>query len=212
MVPADVQPRRYTAEEYFALEVKSEVRHDFFEGQIIKRPGDTATHNTIVGNCMMALRQALRHSESQVYTLGILLVVSENEHYTYPNLLVCCADDGAGEIALIRQPQLLLQVSYPETEADDHGLKFNQYKKLPSLRHYVLVAQPTWRVEWYRRNEANEWVIVVLTEPNEVLAIQELNLSLTVAQVYEETGVAQLCVKPQELERAPEPDVSLSEE
>ena len=54
------------------------------------------------------------------------------------------------------------------------------------------MAQTTWRVEWYRRNEASEWGIVVLTEPQEVLAIAELNLHLTIAEVYEEAGVAQL--------------------
>ncbi|GAB3636652.1 hypothetical protein GCM10027422_22420 [Hymenobacter arcticus] len=132
---ADAQPHQCTAEEYFALEVKSEARHDFFEGQIIEHPGDTTNHNTIVMNCATAFRQALRHSENRVYTLGILLVVRENKHYTYPNLLVCGAEEGAGEIALIRKPQLLLQVSYPETEDDDRGRKFRQYQQLPSLRH-----------------------------------------------------------------------------
>lgn len=105
--------------------MKSEARHDFYEDRIIERPGDTTTHNTIVLNCLMAFRQALRHSKSRVHTLGILLAVCENEHYTYPNLMVCGADEGAGEIALVRQPQLLLEVSYTEIEACDRGLKFS---------------------------------------------------------------------------------------
>ncbi|MGI4873530.1 MAG: Uma2 family endonuclease [Janthinobacterium lividum] len=137
---AEPQQRQYTVEEYLALEMKSEARHDFYEGQIIERPGDTVMHNTIVMNCMMAFRQALRHSEKRVYTLGILLVVREKEHYTYPNLMVCGANEGIGEIALIRHPHLLLQVSYPETEDDDHGRKFRQYQQLPSLGHYILVS------------------------------------------------------------------------
>jgi hypothetical protein len=46
----------------------------------------------------------LQHSENHVYIIGILLVISEDEHYTYPNLMVCGEDEGAGEIALIRWP------------------------------------------------------------------------------------------------------------
>jgi hypothetical protein len=52
----------------------------------------------------MAFQPALRHSKNHVYILGILLVLRENEHCTYPNLMVCGEDEGAGEIALIRWP------------------------------------------------------------------------------------------------------------
>jgi hypothetical protein len=54
MTHSESPQRHYMAEEYLTLEMKSEARHDFYEGQIIERPGDTATHNTIVGNCLMA--------------------------------------------------------------------------------------------------------------------------------------------------------------
>ena len=181
---AEFQQRQYTAEEYFALEMKSEARHDFYEGQIIERPGDTVTHNTIVMNCMMVFRQALRHSENHVYTLGILLVVRENEHYTYPNLMVCGQDEGAGEIALIRQPLLLLEVLYPETQEYDQGRKFNQYKNLPSLRHYLLVSQKEWLVEWYQLTEHGVWSHTVLAEATDAITIPELGLTMTMAELY----------------------------
>jgi Uma2 family endonuclease len=189
MTHQEAQPRRDTVEEYLALEMKSEARHDFINGQIFERPGDTATHNTIVGNCLLAFRQALQRSENHVYTLGILLVLRENEYYTYPNLIVCGEDQGAGEIALIRRPQLLLDVSNLETDDYDRGQKFNLYRQLPSLRHQVIVSQATMLVEYFRRNEADQWIITVLTEPEEALVISELNLTLTLAEIYDETDV-----------------------
>jgi Uma2 family endonuclease len=189
MTHQEAQPRRYTVEEYLALEVKSESRHDFINGQIFERPGDTATHNTIVGNCLMAFRPALQHSENHVYILGILLVLRENEYYTYPNLMVCGEDEGAGEIALIRRPQLLLDVLNPETEDYDRGRKFKLYRQLPSLQHHIIVSQTARAVEYLRRNEANQWIITVLTEPEEALVIPELNLTLTLAEIYDETDV-----------------------
>lgn len=86
-------------------------------------------------------------------------------------------------------PQLLLDVSYPETEDDDRSRKFRQYRQLPSLQHHVIVSQATMLVEYFRRNEADQWIITVLTEPEEVLVIPELNLRLTVAEIYDETCV-----------------------
>ena len=185
---AEAQPCRYTVEEYLAREMKSDVRHDFYEGQITERPSDTSTHNDIVMNCLVAFRQALRRNEHRVYTLSILLVLRENEYYTYPNLMVCNANEGAGEITLIRRPQLLLDVAYPDTD-DDRGRKFKQYRQLPSLQHHIIVSQTTMLIEYFRRNEADQWIITVLTEPEEVLAIPELNLTLTLADIYDETGL-----------------------
>jgi len=184
----EVKPRRYTVEEYLALEMKNEARHDFYEGWITERPSDTSTHNDIVMNCLVAFRQALRRNEYRVYTLSILLVLRENEYYTYPNLMVCGTNEGAGEIALIRRPQLLLDVAYPDTD-DDRGRKFKLYRQLPSLQHHVIVSQATILVEYFRRNEANQWIITVLTEPEEALVIPELNLMLTLTEIYDETDV-----------------------
>lgn len=105
---AELQPRRYTAAEYLAAEVRSEVRHDYIDGRLLARQGDTTRHNKLVMNCLAAIRPALRGSGYRVYALGILLVLREGQHYTYPNLLVCPSHNGPGEPALMRQPHLLL--------------------------------------------------------------------------------------------------------
>jgi Uma2 family endonuclease len=83
-----------------------------------------------------------------------------------------------------------VEVLSPSTEAYDRGLKFNQYKKLPSLRHYLLVSQKTWLVEWFRRNQYNGWDYTVLAEAEDAVVIPELNLTMTLVQIYEEAGVA----------------------
>ena len=38
---------QYTAEEYFALEAHSEVRHEFFDGEVFAMAGGTKSHNLI---------------------------------------------------------------------------------------------------------------------------------------------------------------------
>lgn len=190
MGQAETQPGHYSVEEYLEREVRSEVRHNFVDGRILERSGDTATNNLLVGNCVAAFRQSLRGSSYRVYALGVLLVLQEGRHYTYPNLLVCPAGDGPGEPALMRQPHLLLEVLSPETADFDRAVKFNQYRQLPSLRHYLLVSQKTWLVEWYRLTEHGVWAHTALADADDAVAIPELGLTLTLAEVYEEAGMA----------------------
>ena len=192
----EAQPRRYTVEEYFALEEESDVRYEFFEGEVFAMAGTTRAHNTIALNMAMALRQGLRTKECLVQIESVRLAVEENRHYTYPDVLVSCDPHDQRESQQVYSPILIVEVLSPSTSAYDRGLKFKQYQKLPSLQHYLMIAQNTWRVEWYWRNEANQWVITVLTEPEETLIIAELNLQLTVAEVYEKSGVAPLRVEP----------------
>lgn len=82
-----------------------------------------------------------------------------------------------------------MEVLSPSTESYDRGQKFNQYKKLPSLRHYLLVSQQTWLVEWYQLTEHGVWAHTALAEANDTLYLPELALTMTLAQVYEEAGL-----------------------
>lgn len=186
---ADAQPRRYTTEEYFALEAESNVRHEFFEGEVFAMAGGTGTHNDIVQNFVLALRPKLRGSGCQIKVETMRLAVRE-QYYTYPDVMVSCHPDDRRADLHYQHPVLLVEILSPSTEAYDRGLKFNQYKKLPSLRHYLLVSQKTWLVEWYQLSEHGVWGHTALAEAADALSIPELNLTLTLAEIYEGTGVA----------------------
>lgn len=60
MGQAESAPHYYTPADYFALEEHSQVRHEFFEGEVFAMVGASITHNTIAGNICMVLRQHLR--------------------------------------------------------------------------------------------------------------------------------------------------------
>ena len=59
----EAQPRRYTVEEYFALEAGSSLRHEFFAGEVFAMAGGSGMHNDLVQNFVLALRPKLRGSE-----------------------------------------------------------------------------------------------------------------------------------------------------
>lgn len=186
----ELQPRHYTAEEYFALEAVSDTRHEFFEGEVFAMAGESIAHNTIAQNFILALRPALRGKRCQVIMETVQLAVEENRHYTYPDIVVSCNPQDQHENQRLHHPLLIVEVLSPSTEAYDRGLKFNQYKKLPSLRHYLLVSQKTWLVEWYQLSEHGVWGHTALAEAEDAVIIPELGLTMTLVQVYEEAGIA----------------------
>ena len=184
------QQKQYTPAEYFALEAQSEVRHEFFEGEVFAMAGASIAHNTIAQNFILKLRPALRGKNCRVQIEAVRLAVEEGRHYTYPDVMVSCDPADQRESQQLHLPILIVEVLSPSTEAYDRGLKFNQYKKLPSLRHYLLVSQTTWLVEWYQLTEYGAWAHTAMAEANDALAIPEMGLAMTLAEVYEEAGVA----------------------
>ena len=47
------------------------------------------------------------------------------------------------------------------TEAYDRGAKAAHYRRIPSLREYILVSQREPLIEVYRRNERGNWELFV---------------------------------------------------
>ncbi len=187
--------QRYTAEEYFALEARSEVRHEYFDGEIFAMAGGTKSHNLIKGNIVAGLRAGARQQGCRIYDESVRLAVQDDFHYTYPDVVVSCDPADRRDAYLLRQPLLIVEVLSPSTAEYDRSRKFTQYQKLASLRHYILVSQTAWVLEWFRRDEAGQWIYTVLSDPADVLEIPDLNLRLPLADVYDDTDVAPLAVR-----------------
>ena len=188
------QRRRYTPEEYLALEASSEERHEYFDGEVFAMAGGTKSHNLIKGNIMAGLRAGVRQSGCRVYDESVRLAVQDDFHYTYPDVVVTCDPADRRDAYLIRQPVLIVEVLSPSTADYDRSRKFTQYQKIASLRHYILVSQTAWVLEWFRRDDAGQWIYTVFSDPAAVLEIPELNLRLPLNAVYEDTDVAPLAV------------------
>ena len=184
----------YTPEEYFALEAGSEQRHEYFDGEVFAMAGGTKSHNLITQNFTLALRSGLRGKGCQVFMEDVRLAVQDDFHYTYPDVVVTCDPADRRDPLLVRQPVLIVEVLSPSTADYDRSRKFTQYQKITSLRHYVLVSQTAWVLEWFRRDDAGQWIYTVFSDPADVLEILELSLRLPLADVYEDTDVAPLAL------------------
>lgn len=187
--------RRYTVAEYMALEEQSDVRHEFFEGEVFAMAGATIRHNTMVLNCALALRAGLRGKSCRVFAESVQLAVEHGRYYNYPDVMVTCAPADLLAERTVESPTLLMEVLSKSTENRDRSWKFNRYKQLPSLRHYLLVSQTTCLVEWYRREDSGVWSFTPFALFTDELFIPELNLTLRLQDIYEDTGVTQMTIR-----------------
>ena len=82
-----VAEKKFSVEEYFALEEKSEIRHEFYYGEIIEMPGETTIANLIAGNIYVLLRILFKKTPFMVFDHDIKLMVHKKS-YRYPDLVV----------------------------------------------------------------------------------------------------------------------------
>jgi Uma2 family endonuclease len=106
----------------------------------------------------------------------------------YPDVFVTCDPADLATEMIFRAPTLVIEVLSPSTQACDRSLKFALYRRLASLREYILVDPETRRVEAFRRemdagSGADRWVLddMSLTER---LDAPSVGCSVTLAQVF----------------------------
>jgi len=82
-------------------------------------------------------------------------------------------------------PRLVIEVLSPGTEAFEREKKFAAYRTIPSLREYLLVDPASGRLELYRRNPENQWVLHA-PEGDTPLELSSIELTLDRATLFED--------------------------
>jgi Uma2 family endonuclease len=174
-----------TVEKYLKLEEESALRHEYVGGTIYAHAGGTSRHNVVAVNILASLWNASRGGPCHVYNSDMMLRAAEDVFY-YPDVMVVCGPDEAGAEALYQDaPCLVVEVASPSTQAIDRREKLLAYRKLPSLRAYLIVDQQEMRVERHWRDEAKQWWQAEISGPEGVVPFPCPETELTLQQIYE---------------------------
>lgn len=178
-------PTQHTVEEYLTLEESSEVRHEFYQGEIFAMAGATLAHNRIIRNGSAVIQRLLGQSDCEVFVDGALLKI-DNSCFVYPDLLVSCHPDDLAADRILQYPTVIIEVLSPATAAYDRTTKLRFYQRLPSVQHYVLVQQEYCWVECLSRQaEAeNQWMLQVHDALSDELHLSALGLRVSLAELY----------------------------
>jgi Uma2 family endonuclease len=142
-----------TPAEYLAGERASAQKSEYFRGEIFAMAGGSPRHNRIIANLIREVDSQLVDGPCFTYPSDQRVRIPETGLYTYPDVSVVCGEPIFEEGDTLVNPILLVEVLSENTEGYDRGAKWAHYRRLPSLREYVLVSQDRPRIERYVRHE-----------------------------------------------------------
>lgn len=184
----DPEPVPYvTYAEYLEMEAESPTRHEWLNGVVYDMAGGTPDHAGLTATVIALLVQKLTGKRCRVFTADLKIRVLATGLGTYPDVSVVCGRteyDPESKGMAVTNPTVLVEVLSDSTEAYDRGEKFAHYRRIPSLREYVLVGQNTPRIEVFRKNEAGQWVLVAEVGAGEAATLESIGCTLPVDQVY----------------------------
>ena len=151
---------RYSFAEYLALEEASNVKHEYFGGEIYGMAGGTPDHAALAMSFGAALLQHLSGRPCRVFSSDLRIRVLATGLATSPDVTVVCGPlerDPESRTTVVN-PVLVAEVLSDGTEDYDRGEKLEHYKRAPSLKECVLISHREPRVEVWRRGAGDVWV------------------------------------------------------
>ncbi len=153
--------------------------------------GAAPDHVLIASNITVGLGLQFRGRPCRVFNADLSVAAAPGDIYTYPDVVALCGPpryETTHSPASLLNPQLIVEVLSPSTEAYDRGDKFLYYQRLDSLTDYVLVAADRMRVEHYVQQEG-AWVPTGYSRSHDRLVFASLEAELTLAEIYDKVDL-----------------------
>jgi Uma2 family endonuclease len=173
-----------TVEEFQAWHARQPERWEFIEGQPRLMAPASMTHSIIKRNVLRALDRSLEGSGCEALVDGPQILTDDIS--AIPDAVVSCAPLDLST-PVIAQPSMIVEVMSPTSELDDTGRKWLAYRKIPSLRHYLVLAQDQRLVHVHTR-AGDVWRERFVSEG--VLELDDPAVRLDVAALYTGTDLA----------------------
>ncbi len=149
----------FDAEAYLAWEAEQPDKSEYVAGEVYAMVGVRRVHATVALNIGAALRAHLRGSPCLPFIADMKLHVASANAFFYPDVMVTCdASDRRADL-FVEHPKLIVEVLSASTAAYDRGAKFAAYRQIVALEEYVLIDIESRRVEIFRRQPGNEWLL-----------------------------------------------------
>lgn len=179
----------YTPEEYLRMEERSEIRHEFVNGEIYDMSGGTTTHNQIAVNVTLALETFIRRAKlpCRAYVNDVKLQIAKANIFTYPDVMLICGktEFAPGRKDVVLNPIVIFEVLSESTSNYDRTRKFAAYRQIPSLEEYVMVDQARVSVEIFRRDKTRFWIFEALENLKNTLRLKSVGIDISLAAIYE---------------------------
>lgn len=170
---------------YLEREKRSEIRHEYVDGQVYAMSGGTAFHNRITQNVARAIHSRVAARGCEAFTSDMLVRVraEQQQRGYYPDVVVACGIED--DTPTVEAPIMIAEVLSPSTKRTEQGEKKEAYLSLASLHHYALVDPDAARIVLYTRGSDGAW-----QEPVEIvgreaaLPLEAFDAAIPLAEIY----------------------------
>ncbi len=179
--------KRYLSpQEYLALERKADFRSEYYAGEMFAMAGASWEHTLIKDNLAAELRSQFKDGTCRALTSDLRVKITSTGLYTYPDIVVVCEkpDFEDNHVDTLLNPQILVEVLSDSTEKYDRGTKSAHYRRVQSLKEYLLVAQDRPFVERYVRQSDGSWLLTEFSGLEAVLAFATITAQVGLAEIY----------------------------
>ncbi len=180
-----------TVEEFYAFTDTrpDEEKWELIEGEPILNAAPSPMHQWIVRNVVVALTILERELKAPWAVLPELGVRVSDRNRPEPDVLVIPSDH------LTLDPRerdvsaviVAFEILSPSTEGRDLRWKRAAYTSLPSLTHYIVIAQDAVEVIVFARDGG--FAEQRIRSIDKTIALRSLGVSLPVAEIYRDTGL-----------------------
>jgi len=177
MIPVD---------DYLAMEMDSEVKHEYYQGEIFAMAGGTIAHNQVVRNTLTSIDNFLSDKNCQVFPSDLKIHIEANTLFTYPDLSIVCDEPQRwnNRNDVLTNPVVIIEVLSKTTQNYDRGQKFKLYRSLPSLKEYILVSSLETAAEFYVKQPTGFWTLKETANPDDRFQIESIGFSCIVKELY----------------------------
>lgn len=173
---------RLTPTDFLAWEDTQAERHEFVDGEIFAMVGARRVHNIVAGNLFAELKHQLKGTPCRPFIESAKLQVADD--LFYPDVFVTCDARDLRTEQVFTAPTLIAEVLSPSTEAYDRGLKFTAYRRLASLREYLLIHPDSREVQLFRRGTDGLFTLHDLSGQAEV-ACESIGCCVSAAELFD---------------------------
>ena len=133
---------KMTAEEFVAwsMDLPDGQRYELTNGEIVAMASERSRHARVKGRVFRRLEEAVEKTSLRCVVYPDGMAVRIDDHTVYePDAAVRCGEPMPGDQVLYDDPVIVVEVLSPSTMGADAGDKFDDYFRLPSIRHYLIV-------------------------------------------------------------------------
>ncbi|MEM9694838.1 MAG: Uma2 family endonuclease [Myxococcota bacterium] len=175
------KPQRMTADAFFVWAATQRGRYELAAGEVVAMAPERAAHNRVKFAAGRALQDAARGLACEVFVDGMVVRIDDATVYE-PDATVRCGVPLADHATEFSDPVVVVEVLSPNTQARDVGAKLEDYFRLPSVRHYLIVSPERHTVVHHDRDEAGIITTTIVKEGS--LRLVPPGIEVTVAELF----------------------------